>query len=209
MEYFLTSVVLFRAWMFWTPLKFVKKLKLSSKYFLLCSIEKRKSYEFETEGWVNWHNSFFLEYYPFKHQLDLFHVMHTCLHVLLWIWQTFGRVQIKIMICILHVCLFPNRRFMLQFCTGRRLQIFLGFSHERCDCETLCVCTDCVWMLFQSVLWGPQGYRVMWWAKETGWHSERIFTLLCKCWWGERSSSHWCEAQRSRQTKSTHTNKPL
>lgn len=45
-------------------------------------------------------------------------------------------------------------------------------------------------------------------AKGTEWCDElkRLTdTLLSKCWWGERSPSHWCEAQRSRQTKHTRT----
>ncbi len=151
MEYFLASVVLFRAWMFWTPLEFVKKLKLSSKYLLLCSVEERKSYDFETEGWVNWHN---------LHSWNTswhFHVMHTFLHVLLGIWHTFGRVQRirRLWFVSYTYVFFQTDRLCWQFCTCSRLQIFLGFSNERCK-PLHCVCVN--WLCLdavQSVIWGP------------------------------------------------------
>ncbi len=165
--------------MFWTQLEFVKKLKLSSKYLLLCSVEERKSYDFETEGWVNWHNL------HFWNTSWLFHVMHTFLHVLLGIWQTFGRVQRirKLWFVSYTYVFFQTDRLCCSFVQVEGYTSF-WVSVTSAVSRYLCVWIDCVWMLFQSVLWGLQGYRVMWWAKETGWHSERIFTLLCKCWWG-------------------------
>lgn len=131
--------------------------------------------------------------------------MHTFLHVLLWIWQTFGRVQrIRRLWFVSYTYVFFQTDGLC--CSFVQVEGYKSFwvSVTSAVSRYLCVWIDCGWMLFQSVLWGSQGYRVMWWAKETGWHSERIFTLLFKCCWGERSSSHWCEAERSRQTKSTH-----
>ncbi len=148
MGYFLASVVLFRAWMFWTPLKFVKKLKLSSKYLLLCSVEERKSYEFETEGWVNWHNNFLLEYYPFKHQLDLFHVMHTCLHVLLWIWQTFGRVQrIRRLWFVSYTYVFFQTDGLC--CSFVQVEGYKSFWVSATSAVRLCVCV--YWLCLDAV----------------------------------------------------------
>jgi len=84
-----------------------------------------------------------------------------------------------------------NRQFTLPFCTCRRLQIFSGFSHK----TLLTACTDCLDAFSKcsrTQAKGTEGCDEL---------KRLTDTLLSKCWWGERSPSHWCEAQSSRQTK--------
>lgn len=98
------------------------------------------------------------------------------------------------MLCILNVCLFQINSWL---CCFVQVEVhFLGFNHK-----TISVCTDCVRMLFQSVLWRLQGYRVMQWAKETGWHS--ALQVLVR--WEVALTLMWStEKQTDKTNKYTH-----
>ncbi len=204
MEYFLASVVLFRAWMFWTPLEFVKKLKLSSKYLLLCSVEERKSYDFETEGWVNWHNL------HFWNTSWLFHVMHTFLHVLLGIWQTFGRVQRirRLWFVSYTYVFFQTDRLCCSFVqvegyTSFWVSVTSAVSRYLCVCE-LIVFECCFRVFFEGrsgTEWCDEQKRLA--------DTQRGFSL-CSASAGEvRGHPHTDVKHRRADRHKAHTNKPL